>query len=216
MVTGDKWSNPSGTPLEFRLYLLSFCYVEVLAFLLSCLSFPSCAHGDFGIPSRGCGACVPKAGKDTDVKYRARVKRGIRACYCSCRLFICAARNVVTPVLNQNCKLMAQSPLPYSKPRELCLAPGVEESRESRGSSSLPLQEGFPRSPACRSAAPLPPRGRGKPYVRLQKCSSALPNPWSNSQVRHSRGSSIPSQHSSSPTTAFAASPGCTEVAVGA
>lgn len=55
VVRGDKWNNPSGTPFEVRLYLLGFCCVEAFAFLLPCLSFPSCTHGDFSIPSRGCG-----------------------------------------------------------------------------------------------------------------------------------------------------------------
>lgn len=55
-ITGDKWSNPPRTPLAFRLYLSSFCYMKVLVFLLLCLSFPSWAHGDLSIPSRGCRA----------------------------------------------------------------------------------------------------------------------------------------------------------------
>lgn len=97
--------------------------------------------------------------------------------------------NLMTPVLNQNCKLMAQSPLPYSKPLGALPGPG-------RGSSSLPLQEGFPGIPASQQHLSLPEGGEDLTSDH-KNAPQPYPNPWSSSQVRHGSGSSIPSQPSS-------------------
>lgn len=55
MITGDKWSNPSRTLLEFRLYLLSFCYVEALAFLYCASVSPPVHVGIAEFPPEAAG-----------------------------------------------------------------------------------------------------------------------------------------------------------------
>lgn len=86
----------------------------------------------------------------------------------------------------------------------------------SRGSSSLPLQEGFPESPGTQQHLSLP-EGRGKPYVKPQKCFSALPKPLEQFPGEAQRQQLLhPSQPLSSLAAASVASPGYMGAAVGA
>lgn len=87
----------------------------------------------------------------------------------------------------------------------------------SRGSSSLLLQEGFPESPGTQQHLSLP-EGRGKPYVKPQKCFSALPKPLEQfpGEAQQQQQLLHPSQPLPSPAAASVASPGCREAAVGA
>lgn len=107
---------------------------------------------------------------------------------------VCTVHNSMTP------KLQIQG---SKAPEELCLALRQDQREAGSGGSSsltptclhggLPAA-GFPQKPGAHQHLSL--QGRGKPRVMPQKCSSALPKPWSNSQVSH-RDSSIPSQGSS-------------------
>lgn len=94
-----------------------------------------------------------------------------------------------------------------------CFAWPQERKKDvGRGSSSLPLQEGFPESPGTQQHLSLP-EGRGKPYVKPQKCFPALPKPLEQFPGEAQQQQLL---HPSQPLSSPAASPGCMEAAVGA